>query len=254
MNERKQMDFRNVALEKLEELRNTVSQPVYSGLIKSNLKGREMELLRDRLLKVSIPEHDRELERQEELIGYIEADRRKALEDITSEKEFIDKLEAERAGIYARYQEVLAELKKIDNKLEAANKAMAQFDANKKALEVAIDASERRKQEIKRVVLVHRSASIGQLMKYSFGKIVMTEADASYLGNQLIPDVIFDKSLGEGILGEHSFRFRDLSEEMVSSITQFLEMAMYYYAVEEEMPVMLYANSDIATVLKKEEL
>lgn len=254
MNEKRQIDFRSVTLEELQSLKGATSGPVYTGLVKSCLKGREMELLRNRLLMTTIPEHGRELKRQEELIGYINADLQTTVEDIELEKKFIEKLETERAEVYERYLKISQELENVDKKLANAASVMAKFNSSKQIFEDSISAAEQRKRDISRTALVHKSASIGQLMQYSFAKIVVTEADADCLEGLLVPDVIFDNSLAEGLVDELPFNFRVLSEQELYSIKQFAGMAMYYYAVEDEMPVMLYANTDIAAVLKKEGL
>lgn len=254
MNEKRQIDFRNVTLEELQGLKGTTSGPVYTGLVKSCLKGREMELLRNRFLMAKIPEHDRELKRQEELIGYINSDLQATVEDIELEQKFIEKLEEERAEVYERYLKISQELEKIDKKLANAASVIAKFNSSKQSYEDSISVAEQRKRDISRTALVHKSASIGQLMQHSFAKIVVTEADADCLEGLLVPDVIFDSSLAEDLVDELPFNFRVLSEQEIYSIKQFAGMAMYYYAVEEEMPVMLYANTDIAAVLKKEGL
>lgn len=252
MNEKRQIDFRSVTLESLQTVKGTTSVQVYTGLVKSTLKGRDMELLRTRLLRTELPGHERELERQQELIGYMEKDRQKIISDIAREDEFIERLKAERAVAYKNYEQALKELRGIDNRLEAAAKVMSQFSTDKANIDVAIEVAENRKNDTCKLILVHKSASIGQLMQYSFGKVVITEADASSLNGTLVPDVIFDKSLAEGFVEQLPFAFRSLLEEELESIKQFVGMAMYYYVSEDEMPVMLYANSNIATLLKKE--
>lgn len=252
MSEKKQIDFRSVTLESIQKVKGTASGQVYAGLVKGSLKGRDMELLRTRLLGTELPGHEKELERQEELIGYMEEDRKKIVSDIDLEKEFIKKLEDERAVAYENYQQALKELKSIESKLEAAAKVMAQFSTEMANIDIAIETAEKRKNDTSKLILVHKSASIGQLMQYSFGKVIITEADASILKGDLVPDVIFDNSLAEGFVEQLPFAFRALPKKELESIKQFVGMAMYYYVSEDEMPVMLYANSDIATLLKKE--
>ncbi len=252
MKDKTQIDFRSIALEELQKLKSATSKPVYTGLVKSCLKGREMELLRNRLLKTELPRHDMELARQEELIEFMDKDLQKILADIELENDFIKRLEAERAEVYEQYLKALNNLKKIDKRLSEASEVMRQFNSSKDSINEAIELAEKRRSNTNRIVLVHKSASIGQLMQYSFGEIVVTEADADYLNGIIVPDQIFDKSLAEDMIGELPFNFRSLSETEYTSVKQFVEMAMYYYVVEDEMPVILYANNDIATALKKE--
>ena len=255
MNEKTiQIEFRSIALEKIGLVKGKKSGPEYTSIVKGCLKGRNQELLRNRLLKSESAEHEKELSRQEDLIAFIRDDLDKVSKDIRLEKAFISDLEQQRKKAYEVYMQAKETLEKIEARLKAAQNVMSQFASNQTSLEKSITAAEERRNEINQIILVHKSAKISQLMKYSFGKVVVTKVDAKALEGAFVPDVIFDNDLARGLFNEPPFSLKQLPEDEAISIMEFLQMAMYYYATEDVMPIILYANNEIASALKKEGL
>lgn len=247
-----QQSLRTMSLEGLKVLRTGVSAPEYGRLIKQSLKGREMTNLRERLLFGKIADNSREVMFQEDLLSFIKGDIEQARGTAGECKDLMSKKEAERQEAYEAFLKAKSNLEKAEQELKDAETALKKAQADQEALEESARLAEKRKDNIDTVVLLHRSASLGQLMDYSLSKIVVTEADADFLKGLITADEVFDGSLAEGLIENLPYEFQDLAEETTNSVVKFVEMAMYYYLMEEKQVVILYANNGIATILKKE--
>lgn len=245
-------NLRNMSLERLRSLKNEKSVPVYAELIKRNLKGRDLTKLRDRLLSGKITDHSRECEYQESLIDFLKKDLQKVEKDIQDETAFIEKKRAERQEAYEEFLKAQDKLEKADKALEAAEIVMSDFQSNHDSISESISIAEQQRDAIDTVILVHRSANLGQLIDCKFGKVIVTSADAKFLKDLIIPDEVFDSNLAKGLIERLPYQFKKLPEDSLKSIIQFVEMAMYYYLLEDKKVIMLYANNDVATILKKE--
>lgn len=245
-------NLRRESLESLKELRANRSTPVFVGLIKGTVKGRELDILRTRLLSGKVLDHEREYSFQTELLGLMNADLEKAESDIQQEEAFIAKKQEEREQAYQEFLKAKEKLEKADKSLEAAKMVMKDFKAEYKTLQSSIETVKQRKEDINTVVLAHKSASIGQLMSHPLGKVIITQTDSKILGTTFTPDEVFDPKLAEGFFEEMPYEFENHEKNELSSVMDFIQMAMYYYLSEEKQVIMLYADNNIAAVLKKE--
>lgn len=245
-------NIRNISLEGLHTLKEQTSAPVYAGMIKSALKGREMTNLKARFLVGKIADNSRECELQEDLLGFMRTDLDEARQEIQAKADVVSQKEADKQTAYEEFLAAKEKLEKASQELETARAAMKKAESDYEALEESMEIAEKRKNDIDTIVLVHRSANLGQLMDYNFGKVIVTQADAKFLNGLITADEVFDSELAAGLIGSIPYEFGKLDKERAVSIIQFVEMAMYYYLIEDRKVVMLYANSDIATILKKE--
>lgn len=245
-------DLRKISLERLIGLKNEISGPAYAELVKKTLKGRELGKLKSRLLSERITSYGRETEYQEDLISFFRADLEKAEKDIQDEEKLIERKRAERQQAYEEFLKAKDNLEKADKALEAEERVMSEFKSSRDSINVSIAIAKQQKDAMDTVILVHRSANLGQLADHRFGKIIITSADAEFLKDLIIPDEVFDRNLAEGLMNGVPYQFQRLSEDSLKSIIQFVEMAMYYYLLEDKQVIMLYANNDVATILKKE--
>lgn len=246
-------NLRRESLESLKILKDKKSAPVYAGLIKNNVRGRELDILKNRLLSGKVTNHATEYAFQTELLELMSADFEKARQNVEQEEAFIARKTEERQQAYEEFLKAKEKLEIADKTLEAAKVVMNNFQKEKAGLANSIESVKQRKNNINTIILVHRSAGLGQLMEYPLGEVIVTEADFNFLSGILIPDKVFDKDLGEGLIQNLPYQFgTDIEESYLESVVQFVEMAMYYYLIEEKQVIMLYADNNIATVLKKE--
>ena len=245
-------NLRNVSLEVLRQMKDDASPLVFDSQIKDTLKGREMNNLKERFLSGRIADHSREMEYQDSLLDFLRKDigdsskviKEKA-SDVAQKQEAAKQAYEEYLNAKTAWEKAKQDLAEAISAEEGARDALS-------SIESSYGIAERRLNDIDTLVLVHRSANIGQLMDHHLGKIIITEADARFLGNLIKPDAVFDSSLATGLMGSMPYQFHDLHDDEKRSIIQFVEMAMYYYLTQEKPVVVLYANSGLATILKKE--
>lgn len=253
--------FRSVSLERLKKLKRQTSRIEYADTIRSGLHGREVDLVKRRLLLTDVPTHESEISRQDEFLdllsrNYLE----KAKDSLARKQEFVDFCKSKRDVAKQEYLKAKAEYEKAEKKLNEAEDAVATAELDAMYLQMEREQLERtfveesqKRANMNEIVLLHRSANIGQIIDHINGKVIMTEADAAYLKYIFVPDYVFDHTLARGLIEKLPYKIAMIDDDNeLKSIIQFVEMAMYFYLIGDEKVVMLYANQDISTVLKKE--
>ena len=249
---KKPQTLRNVPLETLRRLKDETSPLVYAAQIKETIKGREMTNLRARFLGERVADHSKEREHQEELLEYLLQDIDDAGKKVQEKVSDVNAKRAIAEEAYQAYLKAKTAWEKADQALATAIAAEGSALKDQSSIEHSYDVSDRRLSDINTIVLVHRSANVGQIMDHHLGKIIVTEADSNYLGNLIKPDTVFDSSLSDGTFGDLPYEFKELPQDEKRSIVQFVEMALYYYLMQEHPVVLLYASEGLDTILKKE--
>lgn len=199
-----------------------------------------------------IPSIEDVIELQEEVVRLAEQMVDSIKYDLEEHTEFLNKKEREYLAAKDEFEKAKANLVKAKD-IIMATKSFHHLLQNK--LETAENNRKKDKEtldQLQVMALVHSSVSLKQLQKYQLTKIVITETDNIWL-SCIMPDIVFQAEKVDNFI---EFLPKDFEtkydEETRKNILDFCNLVINVklVATEEQKIVVLFANKDIAEILK----
>lgn len=239
----------------------TSLEEFYTEMCKKNLSqltemGRDVlinSILLKRIdLRKEIPSIEDVIDLQEKLVSIDEQIVDAMKNELEKHTVFLNKKEREHLA-------AKEEFKKAKERLIKAEEIIMETNDFHNLLQNKLETAENNREKDKETLdqmqvmaLVHLSASLKQLQKYQLAKIAVTEADNIYLCG-IMPDIVFQAEKVDNFI---EFLPKDFEtrydEETRKSILDFCNLVINVKLAtpEEQKIVVLFANKDIAEILK----
>ncbi len=198
----------------------------------------------------------------------LDGDVKNLLDDIkgTAEREFSDALKSEEMqttnvkkaeDVYrVAAEEAKKAQKKLDEALQALRKQQRKLEKVQRIRSEKMENIDKVNdiyEKSQDVILIHKSASLKQLMEKQAGVFYITKTDAEFLGDiNLMPDHIFVNEETEFVTSLPYGFFDNHSSEYCKSVIDFAEMVINIsMSMESDVKIEpVYANKDIDNILK----
>ena len=226
----------------------TQSTRSYQALIAKEFEGRKEAFGKKRFSSQQIPDRDLEVKMNnqtaDEMAMHYERSRKKAMEARKrrdNAQEVLEQKEEEYILAKRAMESAKAKLNSAEKALDKAKDDEGWYiEEYTDRVEIA--------EELRKVVLVHRSASLQQLKKYQYRYIVMTEQDEA-VAKAIGADELFE-SAGEFVKNmPYDMQNRELSEEEKSAF-EFANMVIQFYLEGTNRYEVIYADSLVAKLLR----
>lgn len=250
MKGQKFIDVRTLSLEHIVAVK-TESWESFRGTISSSLSGHEFQELKNRLLRAEAPNTALKIKRQLEYIQTILS----ACKEAVLEGE---KCEQELSGRKTLHKFALGKLERAKQDLaiaeELLNAAEAECDRIEKSLmeiNQLLEDSRKDLESKKRLILIHPSTNLKQIIEHRDGVFMTTKADEELLRKIGCVDRVFESEISFIEIIPQSIREKYQTSDLFSIIS-YANMIIHIALTEDDSTAykFLYSNKDINTILK----
>ena len=149
---------------------------------------------------------------------------------------------------YAEFCIVKRELYKLEHDLNEVKKQVDEYHAAENKISGELSKLKSISDELNRVVLIHKSATVNQIKKYQHRKMIITKSDMPYLKCIGLCDDIFE-SEGNLIDIPYDMKTRNLTLDEISAIN-FVNMMVHFKIQGDVIFDAIYSDETISELLR----